>query len=129
MSETKTESTQTRRKIPKIVIDRPPLAETRLLLALACGMAGGILVGAILWLLMLGGESADFPHALLAPEQSPYIWGWVIIGMLGGFMFGWGYKRETTVRLEKVDAPDMSRRRSTSTAIARIDLSGRSRYY
>jgi hypothetical protein len=128
VSETKTETTQVKRKIPKIVIDRPPLADTRLLLALACGMVGGIVVGGILWLLMLTGESTDFPQALRTPEQPPYVWAWVLIGMLGGFMFGWGYKRETTVRLEKVDAPDMSRRRSTSTALARIDISGRSRY-
>jgi hypothetical protein len=123
-----TKTTQ-KRKIPKIVIDRPPLSDTRLLLALACGMAGGLLFGVILWLLMERGETDAFPKILEAPEQSPYVWGWVVVGMILGFMFGWGYKRETTARLEKVDAPEPTRRRrSTSTALARIELSGRSRW-
>jgi hypothetical protein len=129
-SKTDTTHTGSKKKIAKIVIDRPPLSDTRLLLSLGCGMAGGLIIGAILWLLMLRGEADNFPKDMVAPEQSPYAWAWVTLGMIAGFMFGWGYKRETTARLDKVDAPEPRRRRtvSTSTALARVDVSGRSRW-
>ncbi len=123
------QKTTVRKKIAKIVFDRPPLNDMRLLLALALGMAGGVVLGGLMWLIESHRDNPDFPSMYEAPEQAAYIWCAVIVGLLAGFGIGWGWQRETTARIEMVEPPDMGRRRrSTSTAMVRVDTSGRSRY-
>ena len=124
-----TETQAKPRKVAKIVLDRPPLKDTRLILFTALGFLGGIIIGGVLDLLE-NYENADFPHVLETPEQQPYIWFWVLAGGLVGFILGWCWDRSVTARIEMVEAPGLGRRRAaqTSTALVRMDVSGRSRY-
>ena len=124
-----TETQAKPRKVAKIVLDRPPLKDVRLILFTALGFLGGIILGGILFLLERY-ENADFPEILESHEQQPYIWFWVLAGGLVGFILGWCWDRSVTARIEMVEAPGLGRRRATSTgtSLVRVDVSGRSRY-
>ena len=119
-------TSEQKRKIGKIVFDRPPLKTGRFFLFAGLGLLIGVLVGGLFWLFMTRSEGEIAP-ILLAKECSPYLWGSACIGLLGGIIFGWGWKREMSARIEMVDPP-RERRRSSSTALARLDISGRSRF-
>jgi hypothetical protein len=90
------------------------------------GLLVGILVGGMFWLFMTRAEG-DLNAALVAKECWPYMVSSALVGLIGGLILGWGWKREMSARIEMVDPP-RERRRSTSTAMVRLDISGRSRY-
>jgi hypothetical protein len=118
-----------KRKIGKIVFDRPALRTGRFFMWAGIGLVVGVLVGLLFWLGVHRGPGVDaIPKILWAPECWPYIIPSAFLGLLAGVIFGWAWKRPTEARIEMVDLPRERRRNSTSTAIARLDISGRSRF-
>ena len=115
-----------KRKIGKIVFDRPPLKTGRFFLFAGIGLLIGVIVGGLFWLFMTRG-TGDVRPILIAKECWPYLLPTAFIGLIGGIIFGYGWKREVSARIEMVDPPQ-ERRRSSSTALARLDISGRSRF-
>ena len=116
-----------KRKIGKIVFDRPPFKWGRFSLFAGLGLLIGILVGGLFWLL-LSRHAGEIAPAYQTKDCWPYLIGSACVGLLAGIVFGWGWKRAVTARIEMVDPPQERRRPSTSTAIARVDISGRSRF-
>ena len=116
-----------KRKIGKIVFDRPPFKWGRFLLFAGLGLLIGGLVGGGFWLFMTR-QAGDVPDAYLSHECWPYFASCLTIGLVAGIIFGWGWKRTTQARVEMVDPPRERRRGPTSTALARVDISGRSRF-
>jgi len=119
------QSTTEKRRIAKIVFDRPPLRKMSFLLWSLGGLVLGILCG---WLLYLVGnaENESFNAALEHRELYGWFYALAAVGLAGGMMIGWGFRRAVSARIETVDLPPITRRRSTATALVRADL-GRSR--
>ncbi len=125
---TQTSSTTQRRKVARIVFDRPPLKTMNFVLFSLAGLVGGILIALLLHFLAFGiGDKAspEFPAVLVSAEP----WAWYaalgLTGLLGGMALGWGWGRKVDARLEEVDVPDTPRRYSVSTALVRAELGRR----
>ena len=115
------------RKIGKIVFDRPPFKMGRFFMFAGIGLAVGLLFGFFFWWRVTG-QAGEVTEALILKQCSPYLACSGLIGLVAGVIFGWGWKRAVQARVEMVDPPRERRRASTSTAMARVDISGRSRF-
>ena len=123
-----TQAQTEKRKIPKIVFDRQPLKKLRFLLITLAGLALGVLV-AWLFYWLGNGENTEFPPVFEDPELYGWFYALGLLGLVCGIVFGWSWERAVTARIEMVEAPPLGRRRTaTSTAMVRVDVSGRSRY-
>lgn len=123
-SQTNTE----KRKVARIVFDRPPLKKLSFLLFSLAGLVVGLLVALLLHWLGFGlGDAAspDFPPAFITKECYQWYVAWGLMGLAGGIGLGWGWNRQVTARIEMVEQPTMARRRSTSTALVRVDYGRR----
>ena len=120
-------SDQKPRKIGKIVFDRPPFKTGRFFMFAAIGLLAGLLFGVFFWW-RVSGQVGEVGDALFVDQCWPYLTCSALVGLCAGIIFGWGWKRAVHARVEMVDPPRPPRRASTSTAVARVDISGRSRF-
>ena len=118
-----TQSTTEKRKVARIVFDRPPLKTWTFVLFLLAGAVLGFLVALLIGWLYYG---LGKPEGFLTQREC---WEWYfvlpLLGLLGGAAIGFGYKREVSAHIEMVEQPSMSRRRSSSTAMVRVDYGRR----
>lgn len=115
------------RKIGKIVFDRPPFKTGRFFMFAGIGLLVGLLFGIFFWW-RVNGQVGEIAEVLLTRQCWPYLTCAALLGLLGGMIVGWGWKRAVQARVEMVDPPAARRRTSTSTAMARVEISGRSRF-
>jgi hypothetical protein len=120
------QATTEKRRIAKIVFDRPPLRKLSFLLWTLAGLALGIGCGALLYFVG-NDENPNFSAVLEHRELYGWFYALATVGLLGGIMIGWGFRRGVSARIETVELPPLGRRRSAGTAMVRADL-GRSRY-
>jgi hypothetical protein len=122
-----TQTTTEKRKVARIVFDRPPLKKGTFLLFLLAGALLGWLVALLMSALYygLGDATPNFPAILMTTECVRWYFVLIFLGALGGACIGWGYKREVTAHVEMVEQQTMQRRRSGSTAMVRVDYGRR----
>ena len=137
-----TQTVSEKRKVARIVFDRPPLKKLNFLLWTLAGLVLGILVALLLHLFF--GIGAPVAGEIPAPylpnywhdlaghqshspsnECSLYYFVLGLIGLVAGICLGFGWKRQVTARIEMVEQPTMTRRRSSSTALVRVDYGRR----
>jgi hypothetical protein len=123
-----TQTTTEKRKVARIVFDRPPLKTLNFVLWMLAGAALGLLVALLLnWLAgTIGHPADDDPLKIFITEECVRYWFILpLIGLVAGICLGFGWKRQVTARIEMVEQPTMQRRRSTSTAMVRVDYGRR----
>ena len=125
-----TQTTTEKRKVARIVFDRPPLKKLNFWLFTLAGLALGILLALLLhWLYYGLGDAKADPASIPAMLVAKECWQWYFvlgaIGLFAGLCFGWGWKRDVKARIELVEQPSMARRRSNSTAMVRVDYGRR----
>jgi hypothetical protein len=124
------QTTTEKRKVARIVFDRPPLKKLNFWLFTLAGLALGLLIALLLhWFYYGLGDARTDPHGTLAMLTAKECWQWYFVlgavGLLAGLCFGWGWKRGVNARIEMVEQPSMARRRSSSTAMVRVDYGRR----
>ena len=118
------------RKVPAIVVDRPPLEPARVVLGLIVGVIVGLVLGFLMWLLLrtggTEGSSDLFGHSTGFFGLSflhPYVGSTALLGLLAGTAWGLLYGRTVSPRRDvvEVEVPvrPLRRRRSASTALER----------
>lgn len=131
-----TQTTTEKRKVTRIVFDRPPLKKLSFVLFSLAGLALGLLLALLLHWFNFGlgnvaasAASSEQQATLLTFFTVNECWEWYstlgVVGLAAGLAFGWGYGREVKARTEVVEQTVTQRRRSTSTAMVRADYGRR----
>lgn len=121
-------SSADKRKVARIVFDRPPLKKLNFILFTIAGLALGLLIALFLsWLGYGPGDDAgtEVPAAMVMRECVRWYLPLGLVGLVAGLGFGWGWGRSVTARIETVEHQPMARRRSSSTALVRVDYGRR----